>query len=136
MRENKSTAEAKDPTVKAFIEGLRLLEQNESSTQILEQFADNCTVGNVQLDTALEGIEGAKRYWQDYRHTFSDIRSTFDRITEAGQLAVLEWTSTGTLKTGRHISYRGISILTISDNRITDFMAYFDSRHLTAHLHL
>lgn len=127
-------AEAQIPVVRNFIEGLWELERNANSDSLLQVFSDDCSVGNVELDHPLQGTAGAARFWEEYRKTFEQLESRFSRITETEQVAVLEWTTQGKLKTGRDITYRGVSILTLEGNKIIDFMAYFDSRHFTAHL--
>ena len=112
------------------MKGLARLEKDSDPRDLLELFADNCTIGNVLLDTKLHGAEGAKRFWTDYRHTFKDVKSTFSRITEDIGAAVLEWTSKGTLLTGQPVEYRGATVIVVGNERIVDFMAYFDGRHL------
>ncbi len=130
------SARAKNQTVQEFIAGLRQLEATGDGAELLRVFSKTCTISNGQMDKELEGRDGAARFWKDYRDTFRDIKSRFTRITETDRVALLEWTSAGTLKTGGPISYRGVSILTLEGDHITDFMAYFDSRHFVAHPHI
>lgn len=127
-------AESTNPTVRRFIEGLELLEEKGQAASLLALFSEDCVTGNCHLDEPMRGMEGARQYWHDYRNTFDDIQSRFSRITETGDVAVLEWTSRGTLKTGHPIEYRGVSILTLEGSKISDFIAYFDSKPFTAHL--
>jgi ketosteroid isomerase-like protein len=135
MIENKTQTHSRHDIVNLFMKGLALLEKESDPAEILWLFADDCVIGNVQMDVKMHGPEGARRFWTDYRHTFREIESKFSRITETEDVAVLEWTSEGTLITGQPVKYSGASVLTISNERIVDFMAYFDSRHLHAHLH-
>ncbi|MDQ6693632.1 MAG: nuclear transport factor 2 family protein [Chloroflexota bacterium] len=130
------SARAKNQTVQEFIAGLRQLEATGDGAELLRVFSKTCTISNGQMDKELEGRDGAARFWKDYRDTFRDIKSQFTRITEMPGVAVLEWTSSGTLKTGGPIYYRGVSIITLDGDEIVDFMAYFDSRHFTAHTHI
>ena len=134
LQENKTQTNSRHDVTKLFLAGLARLEKDGDAGDVLKLFADNCTVANVMLDTHLYGKEGAQRFWSDYLLAFKDIESEFSRITETTDLVVLEWTSTGTLSTGQPIKYRGASFLTIADELIVDFMAYFDSRHFTTHL--
>ena len=124
---------AKNPTVRAFIRGLQRLEKEGNDSTLVKLFAEDSNLGNVNLEKPVRGAVGAARFWREYRHTFEKVESNFTSIFEAGDYAVLEWTSKGTLKTGTPVEYRGVSILTLQGNRISDFMAYYDSRHLTAH---
>ena len=135
MIENKTQTHSRHDVVNLFMQGLARLEKESDPADILKLFADNCVIGNVQMDTKMHGAEGTRRFWNDYRHTFREIESSFSRITETEDVAGLEWTSEGTLMTGQPVKYSGASVLTISNERIVDFMAYFDSRHLHAHLY-
>jgi hypothetical protein len=121
-------------TVRAFVAGLERLERERDDSALLNLFADNCSVSNMQLQAPLSGEEGARRFWHDYRETFSEVESTFSRIVETRNTAVLEWTSKGKLRIGRPIEYRGVSILTLDGDKIAAFIAYYDSAPFTAHL--
>jgi ketosteroid isomerase-like protein len=121
-------------TIRAFVQGLGRLERERDDTALLKLFADNCSVSNMQLQSPLSGEEGARRFWHDYRETFSEVESTFNRIVETRNTVVLEWTSKGKLRIGRPIEYRGVSILTLDGDKITGFIAYYDSAPFTAHL--
>ncbi len=135
VMENRTQTHSRHDVVNLFMKGLALLEREGRAGDLLELFDDNCTIGNVQMDNKFRGREGAERFWADYRRTFKDIQSEFRRITETEDVAVLEWTSVGTLSSGHQVKYSGATIITVSNERIVDFMAYFDSRHLTTHLH-
>jgi steroid delta-isomerase-like uncharacterized protein len=124
----------KNRTAQRFIDALATLEERGDHEEIVALFGDGCQVSNVQLEKPMEGSGGAERYWRQYRHTFKDVKSRFTRITEQDGSAVLEWITEGTLETGRPIQYRGVSVLQLDGDRISDFMAYFDSRPFTEHL--
>ena len=63
---------------------------------------------------------------------FEQIRSEFARVVD-GEVAVLEWTSTGRLRTGADISYRGVSVLDFDgDGRVTRFATYYDTTPFSA----
>jgi hypothetical protein len=121
-------------TTQRFIDALSRLEDDGDHSGIAALFADTCRLSNTQLEQPMEGSEGAERYWKRYRHTFKEVKSSFTRITEGNDRAVLEWTSAGTLETGRPIKYTGVTILQLDGDTITDFMAYFDTRPFTEHL--
>jgi ketosteroid isomerase-like protein len=129
-----SAPRPRNRTVRAFIEGLGQLEKERNSSALVELFADGCSVANVQLEQPLTGTQGAKRFWHDYRETFSEVESSFSRIIESGSVVVLEWTSRGKLRIGRPIEYRGVSILTLEGGKIARFVAYYDSAPFIAHL--
>ncbi len=127
--------EARNPVVRQFIEGLRRLENGEGADSLLKLFSDDCKVGNMLLDEPMQGQNGAARFWKDYQDTFKKIESYFSRIEEGENSASLEWSSTGTLRTGHPITYRGASLLGLEDGKIAYFAAYFDSRHFIEHPH-
>ena len=48
-------------------------------------------------------------------------------MADQGDLGVLEWTSTGTLTTGREVSYAGVSLLEFSGDLVQRFATYYDT---------
>jgi len=135
VQANKTQTNSHHDMTQLFISALEQLESKGDAGPMLELFADDATLSNVMIETHMKGKEGAQRFWTDYRHSFGDVASKFGRITESEDVIVLEWTSIGSLRTGQPVDYRGCTVLTVSNERIVDFMAYFDSKHLTAHLH-
>jgi ketosteroid isomerase-like protein len=123
-----------NPLIEQFINALRVLEKGGSEEEMVNLFADKCVVRSVHIDVPLYDRDGASRYWRDYRHTFTEIDSSFSRIISAADSAVLEWESKGMLRTGRPIDYKGATVLTFKDGRIVDFAAYFDCDKLRERL--
>ena len=109
-----------------FIEALGKLEESEDLDTIVSLFGKDCEVGNVTLTESLSGTGGAKEFWTNYRKTFGEIKSTFKNIIITDGTAALEWTSDGTTLNGNEISYEGVSILEIENEKITRFFAYFN----------
>ena len=60
----------------------------------------------------------------------SEFRNVF---ADDGGHAALEWTTEGT-SNGVTVSYDGVSILEIEDDKVSRFRAYFDPRRLTQQL--
>lgn len=76
--------------------------------------------------TPLHGVAGARDFWQHYRDTFESIESRFMNVVEAGNVAMLEWRSSGRATTGDDFSYGGVSVLEFDGEKVKRFRAYFD----------
>lgn len=109
-----------------FIQALRTLERDGDVEPIATLFADDAVVGNVSLREPLQGADGAREFWQDYRSTFERIESDFAEVIGEGDASALEWRSTGTLSSGDDFEYQGVSVIEWDGDRIRRFTAYFD----------
>ena len=113
-----------------FIDALRTLESDGDPEPLVELFADDAELGNVQADRAFHGRDGAREFWTQDRALFGEIASEF-RATVAGDgRAALEWTRTGTTRTGDDVSYEGVSLLEFDGDAIARFRAFYDPRAL------
>ena len=114
-----------------FVEALRKLEEDRDVEPLVEIHAEDCEVGNVSVPGAFEGHDGLREFWTQYRKTFGEMKSEFRNVfaDEEGH-AALEWTTTGT-SNGDEVQYDGVSILEIQGDKVSRFMAYFDSRRLS-----
>jgi ketosteroid isomerase-like protein len=113
-----------------FIEALAVLEQQGDIEPIVDTFAEACEIGNSLQPDKLHGKTGALEYWNNYRSTFRDIRSTFRHIITGDTSIALEWTTKATDRSGKEFHYDGVSVLDIAGGEITRFRAYFDTRKL------
>ena len=111
-----------------FVEALRKLEQDRDVEALVEIHTDDCDVGNVAVPRTFSGHDGLREFWTSYRDTFGDMKSEFRNIfaDEAGH-AALEWNTSGEAN-GNKVSYDGVSLLEIQDNKVSRFRAYFDPR--------
>ena len=111
-----------------FVEALRKLEQDRDVEALVEIHTDDCDVGNVAVPRTFSGHDGLREFWTSYRDTFGDMKSEFRNIfaDEAGH-AALEWNTSGEAN-GNRVSYDGVSLLEIQDNKVSRFRAYFDPR--------
>ncbi|MFP5371793.1 MAG: nuclear transport factor 2 family protein, partial [Actinomycetes bacterium] len=73
------------------------------------------------------GKAGAATIWQDYRNVFGDLQTTFTHTVVGEDIAALEWTSTGTLRSGRPFEYNGVTIIQGDDERVSGVRTYYDS---------
>jgi hypothetical protein len=117
----------------SFMRALRACEREGDIEPIVQLFSDRCLVGNVLLHHPFQGKDGARAFWKEYRDSFQEVHSHFNHVNGSGPLMHLEWTSEGVLRNGQPVTYRGVSLLEFDDNRITRFMAYYDSSALVIH---
>lgn len=113
-----------------FASALQQLEGGDQDA-LLAQFADSVTLFRPEVKHQ-EGESDPQAFWKAYRDQFSDISTEFTHVAEAGDIAMLEWESTGTLTTDRPISYRGVSLLTFDDDgKVSRFATYYDTAAFT-----
>ena len=111
-----------------FAQSLQQLDESGDATSLLEQFAEGAELRRPELDMAHGPTTDAGEFWSTYRDQFSELSTEFSSLREADDLGVLEWTSTGTLSTGREIEYAGVSLLTFDgDDRVSRFATYYDT---------
>lgn len=129
-----SSRKANQPTAKSvaekFIGALTELESARDLEPIVTLFADDCELSNIAVSNGFRGIEGARRFWRQYRDTFKDVCSIFQNEVYFDNEAVFEWTTEGKSKNGRKVKYEGVSILETNGEKITRFHAYFDQKNL------
>lgn len=113
--------------VKVFVEALGKLEESRDLETISNLFADGAEVGNVVSPEKFEGPAGAREFWQKYRDTFGDMRSTFRNHIATDDRGALEWNTRATSTDGKQVEYDGVSILEMDGEKITRFRAYFDA---------
>lgn len=117
-----------------FIEALRDLEADGKVENIVALFADDCKIGNVTLTETLQGADGAREFWTNYRKTFKDVSSKFKNKIAADGTSALEWTTVGTSEKGHEINYEGVSILETEGGKISRFYAYFNPSELASQI--
>jgi hypothetical protein len=110
-----------------FADALQSFESSGTPDDLLAQFAEGAELSRPEADRGDAGTDAAG-FWEAYRAQFGDISTTFSSVEEAGDLGVLEWTSTGTLSTGRAIEYAGVSLLHFGeDDTVSRFATYYDT---------
>jgi limonene-1,2-epoxide hydrolase len=114
-----------------FVEALRKLEEDEDIEALVAIHTEDCEVGNVSVPQTFRGHDGLREFWTSYRKTFGEMRSEFRNVIASEDGAALEWTTEGT-SNGDSLSYNGVSILEIEGDKVSRFMAYFDTRDLAS----
>ncbi len=116
-----------------FADALQRLESDRDLDAFLERFADGVRLVRPEPGNDEEGLEGARRFWQTYLDQFEEVSSDFSRVVEAAALGELEWVSTGKLRTGRPVSYAGVSLLEHDDDgKVVRFATYYDTAAFVA----
>lgn len=72
-----------------------------------------------------------EQFWQEYRDQFHELSTTFSNVVEGSDEFALEWTSKGTLKDDRPISYRGVTAIGLDGDKIVWLRTYYDSAAFT-----
>ena len=115
-----------------FIDALHALETEGDLETIVALYAPDATLTNVNLPQPMEGTEGARKFWEDYRSLFSEIYSEFSHVVAQGDEAALEWASRGRIAAnGEPFEYGGVTMLTFRDGKVSSFRGYFDQLALT-----
>lgn len=109
-----------------FADALQSLESGDKE-DLLAQFADGADLRRPERKHGPGTSADAPTFWQQYLAEFEQIETTFDRIVEQGDEAVLEWHSTGQLAAGRDIDYAGVSLLTFDGDAVSRFATYYDT---------
>ena len=112
----------------SFATALQDLEKTGDVARFVsEVFASDVELIRPEAGQTERGAGGAEHFWQQYVDQFQDIRSEFARVVD-GEVAVLEWTSSGHLAGGTDIGYSGVSLLDFdTDGRVTRFATYYDT---------
>jgi ketosteroid isomerase-like protein len=120
-----------------FIAALHALEAGEDGAleRIVGLFAEDAVLTNAALklaDDERDGREGVSNFWENYRHTFREIRSEFHQITRNDEAVGLFWVASGRDAQGEAIQYDGATLLVLGDDGlISKFHGYFDTRQLS-----
>lgn len=110
-----------------FIAALGNLEKSRDLEPLASLFSEDTEVGNVIVPEKFHGAKGAREFWKKYRDTFETIESSFANTIEADGRAALEWRTKASGHDGEQISYEGVSILEVENDKIKRFRAYFDA---------
>jgi steroid delta-isomerase-like uncharacterized protein len=88
------------------------------------------------------GLEELKHYVSIYHTAFPDIQDTVEDIVAEGDKVVVRWTSGGTHQgesmgvppTGRHVTFSGMRLFRIAENKIVESWVNIDERGLQEQL--
>lgn len=109
-----------------FMQALQEAESRKDPTPLVELYAEDSSTENLALPP-MTGKEGAHEFWKRYLDVFQDIRSEFFAQADSDTTGVMEWTARGTLKDGKPIQYKGVSIIEVEGGQVKKFRTYYDS---------
>ncbi len=110
------------------MDALSELESSGDTGPLSDLFAGEAELLRPEVDKSGSSGRDPRRFWQDYVAQFAAIKTEFTEVHETDVLAVLEWSSSGQLSTGRDIDYRGVSLLSFDDDgRVRRFATYYDT---------
>ncbi len=115
-----------------FADALQRLEQDGDVEAFTALFADDAFLLRPEPGNGDEGVGGTHAFWEACLGQFETVSSTFSRVAEDGGLGELEWVGQGRLRTGRDISYAGVSLLAFGDDgKVARFATYYDTAAFT-----
>ena len=110
--------------------------------------ADDATLVDVGSGTTMRGPEGARQYSEAWAGAFPDGRITIDRLIDAGDVVVVEYTGRGTHTgplvseagtipaTGRSVTLQFCDITEFAAGKVRSQRTYFDTGSMMAQLGL
>jgi ketosteroid isomerase-like protein len=119
-------------TVQRFIQALSELERSGEVEALVSLFAPDCELHSALSPEPSYGLEGARRFFLQYRQSFDRVCSTYRAIIAGEGQAALEWRSAGRTRAGEPFHYSGVSVIEFSGPRISRLAAYFDPAALEA----
>ncbi len=122
--------EVRDETTRQFIAALRHLEQNRDLEPMGSLFTDEAVVTSIDGHGPRTGPAGITALFEEYLTQFDEIRTTFTQVTEGEDHAALEWTSEAVRAGGHPVTYTGVTIIDLDDDRVTGFRTVYDSAAL------
>lgn len=118
-----------DNNAERFKAVVQQIERDRDPSALVALFDESSVLDSPSRELELTGVEGARRFWQEYLDAFEQISSTFRKTHDHGNCVVLEWESAGTLPAAAGpINYRGVSIVHFDENdKVKRFATYYDS---------
>ncbi|MGY1708929.1 nuclear transport factor 2 family protein [Geodermatophilus sp. SYSU D00758] len=110
-----------------FTDALHHLDAERDPQPLVDLARDDTRLVKLDEHHEARGQDGARQFWQDYRDVFGDIETTFTHSVVGEGSAALEWTSTGTLRSGKPFTYRGVTVIEGDEDRLSGVRTYYDS---------
>ncbi|MCZ2837775.1 nuclear transport factor 2 family protein [Modestobacter sp. VKM Ac-2985] len=110
-----------------FADALHRLDADRDTGPLVELAGDDTQLVKLDEQHETRGREGATTFWTDYRDVFDEIETTFTHTVVGESSAALEWTSTGTLRSGKPFTYRGVTVIEGDEEQLSGVRTYYDS---------
>jgi ketosteroid isomerase-like protein len=121
------TLMADQSPARTFADALLAFESGGDVSDLAALFADGAELVRPEA-AGLDDPGDAAEFWSSYLKQFDEIKTEFGHLEEGEDHASLEWSSSGSLTTGRSLTYRGVSLLHLDgDGKIDRFATYYDT---------
>ena len=110
-----------------FTAALHTIDSDRDVAPMLELTGDDAELMKLDERNETSGKDGAQTFWEDYRNVFGDLETTFTSSVIGETSAALEWTSTGTLRSGKPFTYKGVTVIEGDEERLSGVRTYYDS---------
>ncbi len=110
-----------------FAEALHAIDADRDTGPMVALTADDAQLMKLDERHAASGKDGARTFWEDYRNVFGDLETTFTHTVVGEDVAALEWTSRGTLRSGKPFEYKGVTVIQGDDELVSGVRTYYDS---------
>jgi ketosteroid isomerase-like protein len=110
-----------------FAAKLQELERTRDPQPLMALFSEDVELKRSPQSREYHGLEGARDFWDEYLRMFSDVATTFDVVTEAGDRAALEWHSVCRLENGAEVTYQGCTVIQSDGEHVNSLRTYYDS---------
>ena len=98
-------------------------------------YSDSCVFHDLGSPEDVRGREGLKQFARAYRTALPDLQCTAEDVVAEGDKVAVRWVARGTHKgdlmgiapTGRQVTYRGIQMYRVSNGRIEEEWAAFNT---------
>jgi ketosteroid isomerase-like protein len=114
-------------TTERFTDALHRLDADRDPQPLVDLAGEDTRLVKLDEHHETTGPEGARTFWQDYRDVFGDIETEFTHRVVGENSAALEWTSTGTLRSGKPFTYRGVTLIEGDEESLSGVRTYYDS---------
>lgn len=121
--------EIEDERARGFATALQEFERSGDPADLVARFTDDATL--TRLDARGERGD-AEAFWREYREQFDELSTVFEHAVEGDDRCALEWSSTGSLATGRPVEYRGVTVVEFDGEKVARLRTYYDTAAFTA----
>ena len=110
-----------------FTDALHRIDSDRDVQPMVDLTGDDAQLVKLDEHHETSGKDGAKTFWEDYRNIFGDLETTFTHTVVGEDIAALEWTSKGTLRSGKPFEYKGVTVIQGDDQSVSGVRTYYDS---------
>jgi steroid delta-isomerase-like uncharacterized protein len=114
---------------------------NAKNIDIIDQYVHQDVLIHSLLGD-FRGTKAMKQVVQTWLNGFHDLHVYHELIIAENDLVSIQWRAKGTHQgefkgrkaTGKSVSYRGVTVYRIKNDKITEYWAYIDMQHLLSQI--